>query len=99
MIDQFQQTDNDRDLEFLKNFRPEWENDRVEPLTPPPEDSVVPPTWQKIDLTLPFVLEQRGRGGGSDFNPELVQAVIGVQDGFGGFVPKLGFVIGPLTDP
>lgn len=85
MNEEFRLTDEQRDLDFLKSFRPEWENDRLEPLTPPVEDSVIPPNWQKAQIEIPTV-SSGGGGGGAQTGTERV--ICAVQEG-DTFVPKI----------
>lgn len=92
LANEFEQSEQLSDLEFLKSFKPEWMNERVEPLTPLP-DEITPPTWNKVQLTD----NQPTSAVAADNDFELIPVIAGREDG-STFTPGLVNAIGPFTE-
>lgn len=91
LSNEFDQSEQLSDLEFLKAFKPEWTNERIEPLTPLP-DNITPPTWNKVEL----VDNQPTSAAAAANDLELVPVIAGKEDG-STFTPGIVNAIGPFT--
>lgn len=84
-MNEFDKTSELNDLEFLKSFRPEWENERIEPLTPNPQDNVIPPTWNKVQLDSN---SSDSNTSGAQLSPGSDRVIVAWYDG-STWVPKV----------
>ena len=89
---EFQLSEQQQDLESLKNFIPSWENDKVEPFIH--DTPVIPPTWNKVRLDQDFLTSGDGQGNA---NLDLVPVIAGRENG-STFTPCIVNTIGPAED-
>ena len=92
---EFQLSDQQQELEALKDFVPSWQNAKVEPFIH--DTPVIPPTWNKIRMGQDLLFPNEGDGDSTTQEGETVTFVVGVQQG-GSFVPKLVTVSGTVQD-
>jgi len=90
---EFQLSDQQQELEALKNFIPSFQNTKVEPFIH--DAPVVPPTWSKVDLGINAFLSDGA--GGSGGNLDLVPVIAGRENG-STFTPCIVNTIGPAED-
>lgn len=72
------------DFQILSEIAPSWMDEKVEPFIPQVESSVVPPTWNKIQMDL----NNTTTNSTNNAQQGTVRFVAGVEVG-SGFVPMI----------